>query len=51
MKVLVIFDYPGVDSYSPEADDIIDCLESELEDFAEDTGNICYVEGIDTTED
>lgn len=44
MKVIVIFDYPGVDPNSEEADSIIDSLEIDLEHFAEDTGNVWYID-------
>lgn len=49
MKVIVVFDYPGVDPDSEEADNIIECLEIDLEDFSEDTGNVWYID--DATED
>lgn len=49
MKVLVVFDYPGVDPDSEEADNIIESLEIDLEDFGDDTGNIWYID--DATDD
>lgn len=44
MKVYVVFDYPGVDPNSEEADDIVSGLEIDLENFAEDTGNVWYID-------
>ena len=44
MKVFVVFDYPGVDPDSEEADNIIECLEIDLDHFAEDTGNNWYID-------
>jgi len=49
MKVKVIFDYPDVDPDSEEADNIIECLEIDLDHFAEDTGNVWYID--DAVED
>ena len=49
MKVKVIFDYPGVDPDSEEADNIIECLEIDLEHFSEETGNVWYID--DAVED
>lgn len=45
MKVVVIFDYPGIYSDSEEADDIINELENDLDSFMDDTGHICYIDG------
>lgn len=44
MKVKVIFDYPGVDPDSEEADNIIECLEIDLDHFSEETGNVWYID-------
>ena len=44
MKVIVVFDYPGVDPNSEEADNIIECLEIDLDSFAEETGNSWYID-------
>lgn len=44
MKVIVVFDYPGVDPNSEEADNIIECLEIDLDSFSEDTGNTWYID-------
>lgn len=44
MKVIVVFDYPGVDPNSEEADNIIECLEIDLDHFAEETGNTWYID-------
>jgi hypothetical protein len=49
MKVHVVFDYPGVDPDGEEADNIIECLEIDLDNFAEDSGHIWYID--DATED
>lgn len=49
MKVIVVFDYPGVDPNSEEADNIIESLEIDLDHFAENTGNVWYID--DATED
>lgn len=49
MKVYVVFDFPDIDPDEPEADFIIDSLEEDLEYFAEDTGNIWYID--DAVED
>lgn len=48
MKVIVVFDYPGVDPNSEEADQIINGLEIDLENFAEDTGNIWYIDDAES---
>jgi hypothetical protein len=48
MKVYVVFDFPGVDPDSEEADNIIECLEIDLDHFAEDCGHIWYID--DTVE-
>jgi len=44
MKVNVIFDYPGVDPDSEEADNIIECLEIDLDHLAEETGINWYID-------
>ena len=44
MKVIVVFDYPDVSVDSEEADNIIECLEIDLDHFAEETGNIWYID-------
>lgn len=44
MKVMVVFDYPGVDPDSEEADNIVECLEIDLDHFSEDTGNVWYID-------
>lgn len=44
MKVYVVFDFPDVDPNSEEADNIIDCLEMDLAEFCEDTGNNWYID-------
>ena len=45
MKVYVVFDFPGVDDpNSEEADNIIECLEIDLEHFAEETGHNWYID-------
>lgn len=44
MKVIVVFDYPGVDPNSEEADNIIECLEIDLDHYAEETGHIWYID-------
>ena len=49
MKVNVIFDYPSVDPDSEEADNIIECLEIDLDHFAKETGNVWYID--DAVED
>lgn len=49
MKVFVVFDFPGVDPNSEEADSIVEELEIDLDYFSEETGNIWYIE--DATED
>jgi hypothetical protein len=50
MKVYVVFDYPGVDPDSEEADNIVESLEIDLDYFADDdNGNVWYID--DATED
>ena len=49
MKVHVVIDYPGIDPDSEEADNIIECLEMDLEDFGEEYGHIWYID--DATDD
>lgn len=49
MKVTVIFDYPGIDPNSDDADNIIEELEIDLDHFANETGNVWYID--DATED
>ena len=49
MKVYVVFDFPGVNPDSKEADNIVECLEIDLDHLAEDTGQIWYID--DATED
>lgn len=44
MKVFVVFDYPNIDPDSQEADDIISCLEMDLENMAEDYGHNWYID-------
>lgn len=44
MKVIVVFDYPGVDPDSEDADNIISELEIDLEHFATETGNNWYID-------
>ena len=44
MKVIVIFDFPGVDPNSEDADNIIESLEIDLDSFAEETGVIWYID-------
>ena len=49
MKVIVVFDYPGVDPNSEEADNIIESLEIDLDHFSDETGSVWYID--DATED
>jgi hypothetical protein len=49
MKIHVVIDYPNIDPDSEEADNIIQCLEMDLEDFGEEYGHNWYID--DTTED
>ena len=51
MKVLVVFDYPGVDPDSEEADNIIESLEIDLDTFGDDTGNIWYIDDAVTDDE
>ena len=44
MKVYVVIDYPNVDPDSEEADDIIECLEMDLEEFSEEFGHNWYID-------
>lgn len=44
MKVFVVFDYPNIEPDSEEADNIIDCLEMDLEDMAEEYGHEWYID-------
>lgn len=45
MKVYVVFDFPEItDPNSEEADDIIEGLEIDLENFSLDTGHIWYID-------
>jgi len=44
MKVHVVFDYPGVDPDSEEADNIVECLEIDLDSLAKDTGQVWYID-------
>lgn len=45
MKVYVVFDFPEItDPNSDEANNIIECLEDDLDAFAEETGNIWYID-------
>ena len=45
MKVYVVFDFPDItDPNSDEANNIIECLEDDLEVFGEETGNIWYID-------
>lgn len=44
MKVIVIFDFPGIDPDSEDADNIINILEDELDEFCLDTGNTYYID-------
>lgn len=45
MKVYVVFDFPGVtDPNSEEADNIIQCLEDDLNNLFEDSGYIWYID-------
>ena len=38
MKVFVVFDFPGIDPDCEDADMVLDILEDELYDFANDCG-------------
>jgi hypothetical protein len=49
MKIYVVIDYPGIDPDSEEADNIIECLEMDLEAFSEEHGHIWYID--DATDD
>lgn len=45
MKVYVVFDFPEItDPNSDEANNIIECLEIDLDHFSEETGNIWYID-------
>lgn len=44
MKVHVVFEFPEIlDANSEEADNIIQCLEDDLTNFSEITGNSWYI--------
>lgn len=50
MKVFVVFDFPGVDPNSEEADNIIECMELDLSDAMDnDSGYMWYID--DAVED
>jgi len=49
MKIHVVIDYPNIEPDSEEADNIIQCLEMDLEDFGEEYGHNWYID--DATED
>lgn len=44
MKVYVVFDYPGIDPDSEDADSIIDNLEMDLEHMATECGYDWYID-------
>ncbi len=44
MKVHVVMDYPNVDPDSEEADNIIECLEMDLEEFSDEFGHVWYID-------
>lgn len=45
MKVYVVFDFPDIDDpNSEEADNIIQCLEDDLTNFSEWSGNVWYID-------
>lgn len=44
MKVYVVFDYPDIDPDSEDADDIIDCLQMDLENMAIKYGYGWYID-------
>lgn len=45
MKINVVFDFPGIDPDSEEADNIISCLEIDLRNLAKD--DLSYMWYID----